>query len=73
MDAKSRTGKELHDFKLSELIEEYAKVNSEGEKVVTSAIELGVLEIKRSEIEIKLKEYSSYQSEIAREFIQRFI
>lgn len=73
MDAKSRTGKELYDFKLSELIEEYKKVNEEGSRIVTSAMELGVLELKKVEIQEKLSEFTGYTSEIAKEFIKRFV
>ena len=73
MDTNQITGKELHNLKISELLDEYKKTNNEGSKLINAAIELNILEMKRNEIELKLKEYSDYTSEIAKEFIKRFL
>jgi hypothetical protein len=73
LNSKSRNGKELNELKISELIEEYRKVNSEDKRLIANALELNVLDMSKPVIHEKIKECSEYGSEIANEFIKRFM
>lgn len=73
MNSREQASNQLYKLKISELIEEYKKNNEAGSKLIMAAVELEILDLKKNEIESKLKEYNDYADEISKEFINRFL
>jgi hypothetical protein len=71
--AKQRKGKDLHDFTVSELIEEFRAMNIEGARTAMVWIELKLSEDQQKALEAKCKEFEDYKKEVACEFISRFL
>jgi hypothetical protein len=71
LDVKERTGKDLHELSIYELINEYKKSNEEISNIVRNAIQFKLDDDQRAMLNDKCKEYKQYGYELAEELMKR--